>query len=259
MKFFGDTIAVLCLRKNFTEDLKQHFSIFENKIDFELVDGIKNSTNEGDVDVTLWKILQHSTMDNVSIDILQNHLKLIQTHLEQGTQNILIMEEDARFPDMSEERIKIWKSINQWLENNPDTWDIFYFGYCNWPLPVSFFHQSNIVRLFTPLCAHAYCLNRNGMQKILNFVQRSDFYANVHFDKLLTKVPGLRKYGAFPALSFQATCPALYVKACDMMNKNVSFQSFSKFNERVSVILPFIFILLLIVLIYIQLSRWNKT
>ena len=255
MQFFGDTVAVLCLRKNFTEELQNHFSIFKNKVEFELVDGIKNSTNEGDVDVSLWKILQHSTIDNVSIDILQNHLKLIQKHLDAGTQTILIMEEDARFPDMSEKKMKLWNETNKWLQENQKIWDIFYFGYCNWPFPVSLFHQSNIVRLFTPLCAHAYCLNRSGMEKIINSIQNDNFHHTIHFDKLLTRVPTLRKYGVFPQLSFQETCPALYVKACDMMNKNISFQTFSKFNERLSVVLPFLFIFLLFIIIYMHLYK----
>jgi hypothetical protein len=254
MEFYGDKICVLCLRKNFNQELQNHFKVFSNPIEYEITEGVKNPINEGNMDVNLWSILNHSTSDPVSCDILQNHLKIIRNYYNAGIQSLFILEEDARFPHTDRKSMETWTNCNLWMKNNTNKWDIFYFGYCCWPMLASFWTTSNVVRLPTPLCAHAYVINRSGMEKVLNFSENPSFNHHIHIDKLFVKIPGMRRYGCFPMLSFQEDSPALYVKACDILNKNVTFQSFCQFNERLCLALPFIIIAIILISLYYYLK-----
>ncbi|MAI13842.1 MAG: hypothetical protein CMM15_07480 [Rhodospirillaceae bacterium] len=254
MEFYGDKICVLCLTKNFNEDLKSHFNIFSNPVEYEVIEGVKNPINEGDMDVNLWTILKHSTSDPVSCDILKNHLNIIRKYYDAGIQSLFIMEEDARFPRRDPKSMETWTNSNLWMKNNLPKWDLFYFGYCCWPILASFWCTPHVIRLPTPLCAHAYVINRSGMEKVLNFVQNPTFDPNIHIDKLFVKIPGIRRYGCFPMLSFQEESPALYVKACDILNKNVTFKSFCQFNERLCLGVPFIIIAIILISLYYYLK-----
>lgn len=250
MQFYGDKICVLCLKKNFNASFQDNFKQFVNPIEYEIIEGVKNPINEGHVNVNLWQILNHATTDPVSCDIFRNHLSIIRKYFQEGARTAFIMEEDARFPDMNANRMAVWEKANQWMKVNETKWDIFYFGYCCWPVLASFWTTNNIVRLPTPLCAHAYVMNRSGMEKVLNYLEGPDFQSGIHIDKLYVKIPTMRKYGCFPMLSYQEHSPALYVKACDILNKDVTFKSFCQFNERLCLSIPFIFLALFFIILY---------
>ena len=63
---------------------------------------------------------------------------------------------------------------------------------------------------------------------------------DIHIDRLITMVPSLLKYGAFPSFCFQAEGPGLYTK----MITTIPFRHMSRFLEYFSVILPMIVIVL---------------
>jgi GR25 family glycosyltransferase involved in LPS biosynthesis len=137
-----------------------------------------------------------------------------------------------------------YKNINNWLLQKTNKWDIFYLGYCNWPIIFSFLITKDIVRIYSPLAAHAYILNRRGMQKILNYTENGLKNMDMHIDKMYAQLPGFRKYAIFPMIAFQNKNPALFTKACDKINLNLSMKSCSIAIQYISVFIPILFILI---------------
>lgn len=204
----------------------------------------KKYVNDGGNDITLLNIISHAHCDETCLNIAQNHYSLIELAYKRGLDNIVIMEDDAEFelPIVKEQLAY----VTDWLKNN--NWDIFYFGYIPWPFIYTIPVNKYIVRVFTPLLAHCYCLNRSGMAKILQ-----DKKAN-HIDLTLAW-SNLKKYAIFPSISFQSIPPALARVAMKKMGINVSFKSMSKGIEYLGIAM-YIFILLLI--IYIVHKFYNR-
>jgi hypothetical protein len=254
LKIFVNRIYVLGLQKNETEIHSAYKSILPlEKTQMVLKEGVGNSQNDGKMESSLWKILNHSTIDAVSRDIFKNHISIIREAYENTTnETVLILEEDARFPNWDQKK---WDNIENFLRTYPTSWDIFYLGYCNWPYFSSLMVTKNIVKVSSPLTAHAYILNRNGMAKILTtFENQNNLYANMHIDKFFLKIPNFRKYAAFPMVSFQEKCPGLYLKACDKLKCRILFSTFCKVNELISIIVPYlsIFTFTLIILLFVS-------
>jgi len=120
----------------------------------------------------------------------------------------------------------------------------------------NFFIHSGIVKVASPLLAHAFILNKRGMEKILNYTEYGRQHMNCHFDKLIgSKVRTLQKYAVFPMFAFQGKNPALFQKALDKMNVQISIRSLCKWNEALSICIPFLLILMIIWLCYRYLFR----
>jgi hypothetical protein len=258
LKIFVNRIYVLGLQKNETEIHSAYKSILPlEKTQMVLKEGVGNSQNDGKMESSLWKILNHSTIDAVSRDIFKNHISIIREAYENTTnETVLILEEDARFPNWNQKK---WDNIENFLTKYPTSWDIFYLGYCNWPYFSSLMVTKNVVKVSSPLTAHAYILNRNGMAKILTtFEQQKDFYSNMHIDKFFLEIPKFRKYAAFPMVSFQEKCPGLYLKACDKLKCRILFSTFCKINEQISTIIPPLCIFLLTLTLLCVISKIKK-
>lgn len=201
-------------------------------------------------EISVWKIMKHETTDEVSEDILRNHLYLIKRAWSENYKNVLILEDDAIFENISPKKIH---KIASWLEKNE--FDVFYFGYCNWFLPVGWIRAVNIVKLPSPLCAHANLYSRSGMKKILEYVNTQQV-KNKHLDKLLVEIPNLYKFGVFPMMNFQNKDPGLYKRAIKQLRlPNISFKTMSRFMEYMSVIIPFLFLIIFAILL-LKLYSW---
>lgn len=240
---FIDHVSVLTLREKdhttITERVKSSFG--ERYTLFE-VHGEPKSANGGEIGSSLWDILCHKAVDATALDITKNHLSMIQEAYSKGYENVLFLEDDAVFETISAEKEK---RFSDWVTRNKQKWHILFLGYCTWPLPLSFLVSRDVVRVYTPLTAHAYILNRHGMEKILMFCSKQSNTQH-HFDKILCMIPGFRKYAIFPMMCFQENDPALYTKALDHIGINISFAKLSRLIEFFSVLLPFILFAILI-------------
>lgn len=258
MKIFVDKVVVLGLEKNEDKIRKKFNNLFQKEqLDFFITKGVGTAQNDGNMSSSLWKIMCHDTIDKISIDIFKNHVEIIKQCFYNPTiNNVLILEDDACFPDWNQQK---WNETECWLKQNPNKWDIFFMGYCNWPSMWSILTTKNIVKLSSPLTAHAYILNKNGMFKILKTIEKNPQCHKMHIDKLFTKIPKFNKYGSFPMVSFQEKCPGLYLKACDKLGIRVLFSSCCKWNEWVSVLFPIvIFFLVSLLLCYYLLKYFKK-
>jgi len=249
MKLFCDKICVLGLEKKEQQIRNKFDSLFPtSQLDYFITKGVGTGQNDGTTSSSYWDILNHSTIDKISIDIFKNHISIIKKYYQdESIENILILEDDAEFPNWDQHK---WNRVEYWLKENPNEWDIFYLGYCNWPYLWSTFKTSSIVKLSSPLTAHAYILNRSGMYKILKTIEKNPDTNKLHIDKLYTKIKRFKKLGIFPMVSFQEKCPGLYLKACDKMGVRVLFSTCSKWNQWISIILPFIILFLIYYFIF---------
>jgi hypothetical protein len=250
--FFGEKIYVLGLESKDTPDWRKNFDSFipNDKLEFCIKKGAKNPKNEGKMDCSMLEILNHSNINNVSMDIFKNHIDIMKNALQSNYNCVMILEDDASFPNWNEQK---WQKIQNWLSSNKN-WDIFYLGYCSWPSLFSILVNRDIVRLFAPLCLHGYIINKQGIQKILEQLEMKDYAKLYHVDKYIGYKAPLKKFGAFPMICFQKECPALYLKACDKMGVRFQFKNFCRLNEWMSVGIPFIlfFVIFLIVLFTIK-------
>lgn len=221
-----------------------------------------------------------STCDSTCKNIIQNHLDIIKMAYKKNYKTILIFEDDVVFDKTFSP--KLIKRAVKWLDTH--SWDVFYFGYCQWPYLISLPVSRNIVKVYSPSYGqHAYALNRSGMKKILDYTEREldvkvtidilmgnplpylkPLKSNIAIDQLIGKIiPNLKKYALFPSISFQNTDPAMHKNAFKMLPFYISFKTFSKGVEVISVVLPWIVILfgflLLINFFYKKKTFFKKT
>ncbi len=220
-----------------------------------------------------------STCDSTCTNIIQNHLDIIKMSYKKNYKTILIFEDDAIFDKLPSP--KVMNRATKWLDTHK--WDVFYFGYCQWPYLFSMPVSRNIVKVYSPTYGqHAYALSRPGMKKILDYMKRKldvkvtidillgnpfpylkPLNPNIAIDQLIGKIiPNLKKYALFPSISFQKTDPAMHKNAFKMLPFYVSFKTFSKGIEIISVVLPWIVIVfgfLLIIIFLIKKSKIKET
>lgn len=239
-----DCIYVLKLRKNDSSEMETQLGKkFPNtKHVFYNVDGKTVNRNEGPINMSFWTVVNQNYVDEIALDITKNHIEMIKTAYLAGHETVLFMEEDARIEDTPPKKTN---DINLWLQNS-NRWDIFYLGYCNWPMFCSFFVTSSVVKLWSPLNAHSYILSKRGMEKILNYTEYGRKNMDIHVDKMYSKIPNFYKYGAFPMFSFQNKDPALFLKACDKLNINISMRTSSILIQYVSLLLPLVVLVLFV-------------
>ena len=178
-------------------------------------------------------------------------MNMIREAHSQGHELVLFLEDDALFTPISVEKER---RLQEWMLKNTKKWDIFFMGYCPWPVLSTMMVHRDVVRVFTPVCAHAYVLHRKGMEKMLMFLENPD-HRKWHFDKIFNKIPNFRKYAAFPMISFQEVGPALYTKAIDRVGVNLSFTTLCRGMEFVSLLLPVIILLLLVYFVFQKIKK----
>jgi hypothetical protein len=248
--FYGEKIYILGLERKDSPQWRSEFEsvLPKEKIEFFIGKGIQNPKNDGTFDTSLRSIMNFEICDPVSIDIFQNHVKILQNAFEKNYSTIMVLEDDATFPNWNSEK---WDRIQIDLQKYQGRWDMCYLGYCQWPFFFSTFFTRDLIHIKTPLTTHAYIISRTGIEKFLKFYNSMpDLDRKYHIDKALHKTPTMKMVGVFPMISFQKTCPALFVKALDKMNCRLLFSTFCRINEWVCVSLPFLCLLIFSFLLF---------
>ena len=242
-------VMVLTLesRRQEQEDIQTHLKKWGMIPTFYKVKGVDSKTNNGKGSLSVSQIFRHNAPDEVSMDIYMNHIAMIQEAYKKGQDRVLFMEEDARFEDWIDgsqiENIKTFLLTKEW--------DIFYLGYCPWPYIISFPISPNVVRIPSPLLAHAYILSRTGMEKILQYhetiVKHSSQY--FHIDKVLSEIPDTLKMGTYPSICYQKNDPGLYQEAKQKMYLPFHFKTVCRFLEHFALLWPILTVLICIYLL----------
>ena len=231
------------LRKNFLAVGLDSFEI----VDFE-PSGQYNKFNRNDSNgllgiqnQSLISTMKHDVCDETCRNIAENMFTLAKKGYDAGHQSIVIFEDDARF-EIPFKTERFQRTLN-WMANHE--WDIFYLGYCQWPMLLSWFVTPEVVKLTSPMCLHGYCLSRSGMEKVMKMSQ----YYNIqpqHIDKIYAE-KDWKKYGIFPAICFQSEDPALFKKAIEKLPIDMDFKSLSRISEYSSVSIPIISIIIIMI------------
>lgn len=210
--------------------------------------GAKKRTNTPE-NTSIGNLLNHTSFDETAKNILQNHKATIQKAIYSGIDNVVIMEDDCRF-DLPIDQEKI-QHITEWLSKHE--WDIFFFGHCPWPLPISFMKSRHVVKPMTPMLGHCYALSKNGMKIILDEIDR---HPNMQIDKVFGVSDRLRKYAIFPSIAHQCVSPSIYR---DIMSRSglseICFRNVTTFLEYTSVLLPLLGVIILMGCVLMVLRR----
>ena len=142
-----DKIFILGLLKNKKSIESKFNNLFVSKEDrqkivYHFTEGIgHNTTNDGSYNASLRQILSHSTKDNISKNIFENHIKIIEKGYIGKYKNIMILEDDAIW-DVKKSQQMIMK-VNKFVLSYPFSFDILYLGYCNFPYLFSAMNITN--------------------------------------------------------------------------------------------------------------------
>lgn len=242
MALHVDKVFILSLLKNKEKVEKKFTSMFDSsmhkKLEFFYIGGCgPNTTNDGQYDSTLVSILKHNTIDEISKDIFKNHVSIYRKAKKEGLKRIMILEEDAFFTSMP---VSQCNAVNKFLTTK--SYDIFYLGYVNWPRIWSTFSSFHIVQPSSPLTCHAYIMNYTGIDKVLSLLENNTTITELHIDKFLSEEKSLSKFAVFPQIAFQEKPPSLFIKACDKLGISINFNVFCRWNENISLYLPFVLV-----------------
>jgi hypothetical protein len=183
-------------------------------------------------------VKDESCCDDACKSCNDSHIKIIKRCYEEGKENILIFEDDARF-NLPIDIDKVMRVIN-WLQVS-DNWEIFYFG----SIPIlSYPINSFIMRSYKPYLAHCYSLNRKGMKKIL---ENNELY-NYHYDVKISNMSNLKKYVIFPSINNQVVAPGDYNRSS--VSKFIPFKG-------MTILIEYLFFLLIpiLIIIYIMIKK----
>ena len=256
-----DKVIILTLETSDLDRLLQYYQNFFDKDDIYFMtvknenDGLA-SANEGNLDTSLWDILCHRTVDNISRAILKNHISMIQYAYNQNYNTVLFLEDDARFPAPEKMSKNMINAIDSMIHHtNHIEWDILYLGHCPWPILFSYPVSRHVVKVFTPLTSHSYILQKNGMKKIFEFFHDNiESVQHLHIDKLFCRIKNLKKYAMFPSICFQEKDPALFTKAMDFCGLSIQFVFFSRMMEMIAIIMPFLIMVAVLLFFYFTLK-----
>jgi hypothetical protein len=241
-----ERVYVLTLKGKDTTELKKYLStFFGDRLTMYETEGTQKKTNGGRIQTSLWKIMRHDEIDDTSLDITKNHVSMIRDAYGRGMNMVLFLEDDARFDNIPSTEKQ--QRVSEWLQKHQRDWDIFYLGYCLWPLFLSVFATRDVVRIYTPLTTHGYILNRQGMEKVLTFFDHGGERCLDHIDKIYQQMPHFRKYALFPMMCFQSSDPALYTKACDHLGVSIGFSRVCRWVEFLAVLVPFFVIVMVLI------------
>ena len=227
-----DKIVVLTIPSSDVDEIKENMSYLPNYF-IATYRPANKTINGGDENLSLVNILQHNKCDETCQNITSNHIDIIRRAYNEGRENVLIFEDDVNC--LSSDNLK-----GSFDFVKSDGWDVFFLGYCQWPIPASYMVSKNIVRLTSPMGTMSYCLSRTGMKRILNY---SIKHGNeIHIDKIIGRDASLKKYGVFPSIAYQNKPPALFQKALTKLPFTLKYSNLSKGLEYASIIIPVVMI-----------------
>ena len=165
--------------KKFMEDQFRKYNITNYKR-ISGIDGIKiKNTLQDNVDYTLSFLNNYKNLTKNEIGCLLSHLKTIKTAYDNGLDKVLILEDDCSLELMIFWKDKLTSILNNL--NKPD-WEIFqlYTGNC-----INFNSKNCTLQTGKKDCwgCVAYLINREGMEKIINFIK-----SNNHNEIVLGKI-----------------------------------------------------------------------
>ena len=208
---------------------------------------------------SLWSIMTYdnSCCEEVCVDTTRSHLQLVEDAYNQGKRNVLIFEDDARW-ELPLDIQKI-KRVLEWLEKNDDKYDIFFFGYVCHPNPIGIPVSRDIARIYNPLLAHAYLVNRSAMKTIIH---NKEMILNAHtaIDKYYSRhTPYLKKYGIYPSLNYQCEDPLYYKKGMEKVGLGwISMKTWCRASNFISYYFLFLIFLVFLVLLILLLLISKK-
>ena len=189
----------------------------------------KSNVGEGNRCNTFTKIFKggKECCGAICRDLTKRSIELISDAYNKGFNNIFLLEDDARFELPFD--FKKLNRIIEWLKNNKK-WEAFYFGYILAPNPLLIPISLDICRLFNPNLTHAVVINRRGMKKILDYVNKNgnpDNHIDVFYRNILNY-----KYGSIPVMNYQCKEPALYKKGMKLADKQLfDFEFFGNIDH----------------------------
>jgi hypothetical protein len=215
-----------------------------------------NKRDNAPINASLCDLLMHTTCDETGVNIFENHISTIKkAYGDKKNRNIVILEDDARF-ELPIDKNKIVR-VSKWLKKN--YWELFFFGHCPWPIPISVFHTVDIVQPYNALLGHCYVLTRVGMYKILKSVE------SVGYSRVFTRAPSqidfflsntdLYKYALYPSISYQNKSPAIYRKISEKIGICLPYNKIFFIFESIAVILPVIILIIILYIIYKIIKR----
>ena len=201
--------------------------------------------NNGPKDISFYNIISQNYCDETCKNIYNNHIYLIDKYHSKG--NILIFEDDIEFSKFNNKKLEA--SYN-FIKNN--NWDIFFYGYIQYPILFSYFRNRNIVKLVNPLGMQGYCLSKQGMKKVLDFSKKIN--KKYPIDYLYNQIPKFKKFGVFPSIAFQSKSRGLYRTFQNKVKpfRYIEFNRISVFSEYVSLLMPILLILITLMSMYIM-------
>lgn len=163
-------------------------------------------------------------------------IDIIKMSHQEKYNNILILKDDCKFRD-SFNYINLLKAIN-WMSLHD--WDIFYLGYGQWPMMMSFFVGSSIVKLLKPSGTFAYSISKNGLYKLNMMLKHGDiqFNNNINLDKLYGNSK-IKKFGIFPTICYGNESDSLE-KLNRQFNMHIELKKINEISEYVSLGVPFL-------------------
>lgn len=171
-----------------------------------------------------------------------SHIQVIKHAYDSGKNNLLVFEDDLLPTETySDDHVK---HAIQFMKESKD-WEIMYFGYFvfNYNLnPNKCYLNAEVVYphvvKYNPFATHAYCLNRKGMEKILN--KHLSYIGRVHYDIFLAEHSEIKSYCYTPMLFDQKLCFQSDIEARNLVEhaaRNMQcFADKTKVLWRVSVV-----------------------
>lgn len=141
-----------------------------------------------------------------------SHISVISEAYNNGYERLVVFEDDIMLSPSYQNDLLL--EVFAFLSDSGQKWDYFQFGYfpvvdeAGRVIPYSMAKQVKgypHIFEFIGLGAHAYCLNRDGMRKILSSSWK-DHIDDMHFDIYVTKIKQLKGYCVAPLLFEQKFC-----------------------------------------------------
>lgn len=211
-----------------------------------------NNASQKELSVMDMMTLNQDLVDETAKNIFDNHIAMIRTMYTTYPDEpwIMFLEDDARFERKHLTTPQL-RHIRRFLYHNTVTIcdaDVLLLGclpfwyrspcmVSSWVSPYIFRHHS------MTLTAHGYIMSREGMRKLLYFVDHMFDHEtqHVHFD-MIFYLARLNVYSTFPMICYQYKAPALYKRFQSMcpVFEYISFRTVCVLFFYVSVIFPFL-------------------
>lgn len=186
MEYFDD---IVCISLKHRADRRQHMDATMRRLDIPFRYHIAESHPKGGM-----------------YGCFASHMEVIHHCFAKGMQNVLIFEDDI-LPTPSYSIQHIQHAVS-FMKTHPH-WDMFYFGYFAFNtnpkdllVTAASTSSTHIIR-YRPLAAHAYCVNRPAMERILR--SYAPHIGKLHVDIFYSKL-GLHSYCYVPMLFEQKMC-----------------------------------------------------